>query len=457
MLMNDSALDRLPPNDQAAEQAVIGSILVDPDVLSRLASMLDPEDFFYDRHRWIYESAIALYDRQSKIDLVTVGRELEDRNRLEDSGGAIYLAQIIAETPTSLHAEYYAQIVRRTAIQRRMIGAGGRIAAIGYQAGFDLDTALGEAEELIFALRQDRIRRDFTALRDILDRFFEETIAAPSDLQSLETLHTGFIDLDKLLGGLKRSDLILLAARPGIGKSSFAMNIAYNAAKSLGATVAVFSLEMSKEQLAQRLLSSEAGVDSVRLRLDMLSDAEQERVMASIHSLSELNIFIDDTPLGRMADMRSKARRLAAEHPIDLIIVDYLQLCHGSGSENRVQELGEISRSLKALARELNAPVLALSQLSRAVETRSPHIPMLSDLRESGSLEQDADVVLFIYREDVYYSEKEWEKRFPSKPYPRGIADIIVAKHRNGPTGQVSLLWFEKTTRFVNLNVRDDR
>ncbi|MFN8535570.1 MAG: replicative DNA helicase [Dehalococcoidia bacterium] len=457
MLINDSALDRLPPNDQAAEQAVIGSILVDPDVLARLQAVVEPNDFFYDRHRWIYEALVSLFDRQSKVDLVTVARELEDRNRLESAGGPIYLAQMIAETPTSLHAEYYAGIVKRTALQRRMIAVGGQIAAIGYQAGSDLELAMAEVEELVYGLRVTRVRRGFVHLREILDELFEQTIAVPESESLVESVPTGFIDLDRLLGGLKRSDLVILAARPGMGKSSFALNVALNAARSRNATVAVTSLEMSSDQLANRLLASESGIDSRRLRLDQLSDAEQSRLMESIASLSDLNIFIDDTPAARVADLRAKIRRLHAETPLDLVVIDYLQLIQGVGNENRVQEVGEISRSLKALARELNVPVLALSQLSRAVESRSPHIPMLSDLRESGSIEQDSDVVLFIYREDVYYTEKEWEKRFPTKPYPRGIVDIIVAKHRNGPTGQVSLLWFEKTTKFVNLNVQADR
>jgi replicative DNA helicase len=457
MLINDPVVDRLPPNDQAAEQAVIGSILVDPDILPRLQTLVEPDDFFYDRHRWIYEAVIALFDRQAKVDLVTVARELADRNRLDDAGGPVYLAQMIAETPTSLHADYYAGIVKRTALQRRMIAVGGQIAAIGYQAGADIERAMAEVEELVYSLRVSRARRGFVHLRDILDELFEATIAVPESDTLVEAVKTGFIDLDRLLGGLKRSDLIVLAARPGMGKSSFALNVALNAARSQGATVAVSSLEMSSDQLANRLLASESGIDSRRIRLDQLSDAEQTRLMEAIATLSELNIFIDDTPAARIAELRAKVRRLHAERPLDLVIVDYLQLLHGSGGDNRVQEIGEISRSLKALARELNVPVLALSQLSRAVESRSPHIPMLSDLRESGSIEQDADVVLFIYRDDVYYTEKEWEKRFPTKPYPRGIVDIIVAKHRNGPTGQISLLWFEKTTKFVNLNVRDER
>jgi replicative DNA helicase len=395
----------------------------------------------------------VLFDRQVSINLVTVARELEDRGRLDTSGGRPYLSQVMAETPTSLHAEYYAAIVRRTSIQRKMISAAGQIAAIGYNAS-DVEVALSEAEQLIFNIRQERVSRDFSHIRDILDKYFEETIAAPSEAGVDGILPTGFIDLDRLLGGLKKSDLVILAARPGLGKSSFAMNVAHYAAQEEKATVAVFALEMAKEQLAQRLLAAESGVDSIRLRLEMLSEAEQQRVMNAIGKLSELEIYIDDTPMIRVDQIRSKARRLHGEHPIDLIVIDYLQLIQGSGTENRVQEISEISRSLKGLARELNVPVLALSQLSRAVESRTPHIPMLSDLRESGSIEQDADVVMFIYREDVYYTEKDWERKFPTKPYPRGIAEIHVAKHRNGPTGQVSLLFFEKTTRFVNLNVQ---
>ncbi|MCS7001692.1 MAG: replicative DNA helicase [Dehalococcoidia bacterium] len=460
MMTNDLAADRLPPQDILAEQSVVGSILIDPERLDIVADIVRPDDFFYDKTRKIYEACLSLYERREAINIVTVARELEDRNRLDDVGGPSYLAAIVADTPTSMHAEYYAGIVHRTAMQRRIIAVGAQIAQIGYDAGPEIEKALDDVEELVFGLREQRVSKDFVHLRDALERVFEESVAVPVEQQEKNAIPTGFLDLDRLLGGLKRSDLILLAARPGLGKSSLALNIAYHAAAhpAVRATVAIFSLEMATDQLVQRMLASHVGIETSRLRLDLMNDDEQQRLMAAMSELADLNIYLDDTPMVRVSEIRSKARRLHARQPIDLIIVDYLQLIQGNksgrGGENRVQELGDVSRSLKILARELNVPVLAVAQLSRAVETRSPHIPVLSDLRESGSLEQDADVVLFIYREDVYYSEKEWERKFPTKPYPKGIADIIVAKHRNGPTGQISLLFFGKTTRFVNLNAQ---
>src|SRR5579884_3983580 len=334
-------------------------------------------------------------------------------------------------------------LIDRAAIRRRLIRAAGRIAQLGYDESIDTDQALEQAEQVLFAVGERRAARDFQRLADVLRAYWEQLLLA-ADVDRLQRgIPTDFKDLDKLLGGLQRSDLIIVAARPSMGKSSFALCLARNAAVRFGAKVGIFSLEMSQLQLAQRLLFSESGVDSSRLRQANLSPAERRKLAEALSVLAAAPIYLDDTPNIPLGELRAKARRLHHEVGLDLLVIDYLQLIQAGGRENRVQEISEISRSLKALARELNIPVVALSQLSRAVESRSPHIPLLSDLRESGSLEQDADVVLFIYREEVYDRDTE----------NKGIAEIHVAKHRNGPTGQVSLLWLEKLTKFVDLSV----
>lgn len=449
-------LEKLPPHDVDAEEAVLGSLLLDPEAISQIASFLYPDDFFREQNRWIFDAVLKIHDRGEGLNQVTLSHQLDTDGKLESVGGRGYLARLVAMVPTSVHIEHYGQIVAKTALMRRLINAAGQIAAIGYDGGHDVDAALARSEEILFGLSQTRAGRDFVHIREVLDKYFEESGFVPkTDGETLTSIPSGFIEMDKMLGGLQRSDLLILAARPAMGKTSLALNIAYNAAaKPHRARVAIFSLEMSKEQIVQRLLSSESGVDSQRLRLDMLSDIERRRVMQATGVLAEAPIYIDDSPTLRAVEMRSKARRLHQQHGVDLIIVDYLQLLQGSSSgDNRVQEISEISRSMKALAREINVPVIALSQLSRAVETRTPHIPMLSDLRESGSLEQDADIVFFIYREEVYINEQEWLRKNPGLPYPRGIADIIIAKHRNGPTGQVKLFFFNKTTKFGDMEL----
>jgi replicative DNA helicase len=354
----------------------------------------------------------------------------------------LYLGRLLEIVPTSLHIEEYGRIVERTALMRRLISAGGKIASLGYADAFDVDTTLEKAEQLLLTVSQKRATRDFESLSDVLREYLEQLEQMHDGERTRYGVPTGFIDLDKLTAGLQRSDLIILAARPSMGKTSFALNIGATAAMKYRATVAMFSLEMSNGQLAARLLSTESGVDSTRLRGGRLSEVEVRKLDRALQVLSEAPIYVDDTPGISIMELRSKARRLQADVGVDLVIVDYLQLIEGSrGRDNRVQEISEISRSLKSLARELHVPVLALSQLSRAVESRSPHIPMLSDLRESGSIEQDADVVMFIYREDHYNKDSE----------KKGIAEIHVAKHRNGPVGQVSLFFNAQTTRFADL------
>lgn len=444
--------EKLPPHDTDAEEAVIGSLLIDPETIFRVGSFLKGEDFFRETNRLTYEACLSLYERNEVIDQISLGQELARQGKLENVGGAAYLSHLASIVPTSIHIEYYAQIVHRLAMMRRLISAAGQIAAIGYEAGPDVDAALNKAEDILFRLHHGESRRDFVPIRDVLYQYFEESgLAVPPRGGYLPHVLTGFPMLDEFLGGLQRSDMIILAARPSLGKSSLALSIARNAAIEQGAHVAIFSLEMAKEQLAQRLLASEAEVDSKQVRLGLFNTIEEKRIMDAAGVLSETPIYVDDSPLLKVVEMRSKARRLYYEKGIDLIIVDYLQLIRGDGRENRVQEMSEISRSVKALARELDVPVLAVSQLSRAVESRTEHIPLLSDLRESGSIEQDADVVLFIYRDDVYYTKDEWDRRNPGKLYPKGIADIIIAKHRNGPLGRPSLRFIEKVAKFTNL------
>jgi replicative DNA helicase len=339
-------------------------------------------------------------------------------------------------------------------MMRRIIAAGEQIATIGYEAEPDADAALNRAEDILFRLRQGRISRDLVPLRQVLDEFFEQGISPRVREVAHPHVLTGFPALDEILGGLQRSDAIVLGARPSLGKSSLALSIARNAAVEQGACVALFSLEMAKEQVAQRLVAGESMVDSRRIRLGLNTEGEERRIMDAIGVLSEAPIYLDDSPVLGTSELRSKARRLHNEQGIDLIIVDYLQLMQGDGRfQNPVQQMSHISQSVKALARELDVPLLAISQLSRAVEARDPKIPQLSDLRESGSIEQDADVVLFIYRDDFYYTQEKWEGKYPAKPYPRGVADIIIAKHRNGPIGQVKLRFRKNVTKFEGEDV----
>lgn len=440
-------MEKLLPQNIEAECGVLGSIIIDPEAIVQVAEFLFPDDFYRDAHRTIYEVILQLYEQREPADFITICDELERRNKLEDVGGASYITSLINQVPTSGNVEYYGRIVERNAILRRLIEAAGQIAAIAYQEE-DADIALDKAEQLIFNISQRHARSDFSLLRDILSEYMNKLDQLHERRGTIVGVPTGFTDLDHLLGGLQKSDLIILAARPAVGKTSLALTMAHNTAIKHQRSVAIFSLEMSKEQLVQRLLSMDAGIDQQRLRTGWIEDDEWERIVFAMGTLSEANIWIDDTAGISTVEMRSKARRLQAEHGVDLIIVDYLQLMQslsGSGkrNENRVQEISEISRNLKGLARELNVPVLALAQLSRAVESRQSKVPQLSDLRESGSIEQDADIVMFIYRDDVYNPETE----------RKNIADIIVAKHRNGPVGEVSLYFQASQTRFHDLEV----
>jgi replicative DNA helicase len=448
---------RLPPNDNDAEEAVIGSLLIDGAAIFQIADFLQPADFYFEQNRWLYEAAVALYQRDEAINQVTLAQELLRQGRLESCGGAARLSYLISVCPTSLDIEHYARIVYRLSVMRQLISAGDRITAIGYEAAPDVEESLAKAEGLLFKLRRGQSTGDLTHIRQVLDKYFEEVPeTAGEKAERLPFVLSGFAGLDEFLGGLQRADLVIVAGRPSMGKTSLALNIARNAAVDHRACIALFSLEMSRDSLVTRLVSSESGVTARRIRFgEHKTEDDERRVMEATGVLSEAPIYIDDTPMIRMAELRSKALRLNYERGIDMVIVDYLQLMQGEGGsrgENRVQEISYISRALKGLARELNAPVLAVSQLSRAVEWRASHEPQLSDLRESGSIEQDADVVLFIYRDEYYYkTEEEWVEAHPKEPdlpYPREEADVIIAKHRNGPTGRVKLRFKHSLAKF---------
>ncbi len=442
--------ERLQPHDIEAEEAVIGSLLIDGESITKVISRIQPRDFYRDRNAYCYEACLALFERREAINQVTVTSQLNLQERLDLVGGAAYLSHLVSSVPTSVHVEHYANIVSRCATMRRLIGAASEIAAVGYEGTADEEAALSRAENLLFGVRAGRATREFVPLRIILDQYLEERASTSELLQDVSAqINSGFDSLDDILGGLQRADLLIIAARPSVGKSALAVNMAINAAKE-GGSVGVFSLEMSREQLAMRILAGESRVDSHRLRLGLYTEAEEQRIIESVGSLSELTVYIDDTPLQGMNEMRSKARRLHLERSLDMLVVDYMQLIEGTRWRgNRVQEISEISQGLKGMARDLNIPVLAVSQLSRAVEMRPSHRPQLSDLRESGSIEQDADVVMFIYREDLYTTEEEWLQRHPDgRPYPKNVAEIIIAKHRHGPIGSLKLLFQDRLVSF---------
>lgn len=433
------------PYNIEAERSVLGSIMTHRDAIISIASWLKPEDFYRETHTWVYEAQLDCYNRREPPDLVTVAAELDRRGRLETVGGAVYLSSLVDAVPTPVHVEYYGHIVERCAVLRRLITAGGEIAAIGYEASDDVDDSLSRAEELIFAISQRRVTRDFVPIRDVTSEYFDRLSRLRATHSGVIGVPTGLRDMDELLGGLQPSDLVVLAARPSAGKSSLALTIAHNAAR-LGSAVGIFTLEMSREQLVQRFIAMETNVESHRLREGRLDDDEFQLVSEAMGRLSEMPIYIDDSPGITVSELRSKARRLHTEAEVEVVVIDYLQLMTGRRSENRVQEISEITRGLKALARELNVPVLALSQLSRSVEHRTPHIPILADLRESGSIEQDSDVVMFIYREAMYDAEIEEKKKH--------IAEIHIAKHRNGPIGKLMLYFDNATTHFRDLDMR---
>jgi replicative DNA helicase len=434
----------LPPQNVEAEASLIGSLLIDKDAIIKVADIVGLDDFYVTKNSQIFESILGLFEHREPIDVVTLADSLEKKGHLESIGGASYLTELVNSVPSSAHVAQYAHIVADKATLRRLIEAASSINSMAYGEGGALDSVLDEAEQALFAVSQKHLKQNFTPIQEVLTSSFERLDTLHKDKNALRGVPTGYRELDNLLAGLQNSDLIILAARPSMGKTSFALNIAQHVATKEGIPVGIFSLEMSKEQLIDRLLSSEAGIDSWKLRTGNLEDSDFEKINKAMGTLSESPIYIDDSAMANVMEMRTKARRLQSENDLGLIVIDYLQLMSGrsSGGDNRVQEISEISRGLKGLARELNVPVIALSQLSRSVEMRSPKIPQLSDLRESGSIEQDADVVMFIYREDYY--EKESERK--------GMADLLIKKHRNGPTGEVELFFQPEQMLFKSVD-----
>ena len=439
--------DRTLPHSLDAEKSVLGAILIHNEAFNHAAELIDSRDFFRDAHRRIFEKMIVLSERGDAIDLITLKDELARSGELDEVGGPAYIASLADGVPRSANIEHYARIVKEKSTLRNLIYSANKILTTAYEAEQDADLILDEAEKSIFEIAEDRIREGFVPLRDLVQGSFA-TIEKLQQHKGLVTgVPTGFADLDEMTSGLQRSDLILIAARPSMGKTSLVLNVAQHVGAQTDMTVGFFSLEMSKEQLFMRLLTSEARIDAHRFRTGHLSEKDYGRLSHALGTLAESRVFIDDTASIGVLEMRAKARRLKAEHGLHLLIVDYIQLMQGRGRfENRQAELASISRSLKGLAKELHVPIVALSQLSRAPETRSDHRPQLSDLRESGALEQDADVVLFIFREEQYRDDNGQPNQAAE-----GIAEIIIGKQRNGPTGVVKLAFIKEHTRFENL------
>ena len=442
--------ERIPPQSIEAEESLLGAILIDRDALVRIADMVTPEDFYKDNHRAIFEAMLDLFKNREPIDLLSLGNRLEEKKQLEQIGGRAYLISLANAVPTAAHLTHYAAIVQKKATLRRLQKAAAEITNLSFEQAEEVDHILDKAEQKLFGVSQKYLKQAFVPVADVLTEAFDRIDELHQEKGKLRGLSTGFHELDNILAGLQKSDLVILAARPSVGKTSLALDIARNVATRLRVPVGLFSLEMSKEQLVDRLICAEAGVDLWRMRTGRLSDRPEQddfsRLSHAFGLLSEAPIFIDDSATASIMEMRTRARRLQMEKGLGLLIVDYLQLMESrTRIENRVQEVSEITRSLKSIARELNIPVLALSQLSRAVEARSPAIPKLADLRESGSIEQDSDVVLFIYR-------KAMDKGAANlTPEERHIADIYISKHRNGPTGQIQLYFDEQKVSFRNL------
>ena len=435
---------RALPHNLEAERSVLGAILIHNEAFNYAVELIDANDFFRDAHRRIFEKMIALGERTQAIDLVTLKEALAQTGELDEVGGPAYIASLVDGVPRSTNVEHYARIVKEKSTLRALIHASNGIAQRAWEAEEEPNIILDEAERLIFQIAEDRAREGFVSMRKIVDESLPKIEQLFEHKQLITGVPSGFDDLDLMTRGLQPSDLIIVAARPSMGKTSLVLNIAETAALKHGATVGFFSLEMSKESLFIRLLTSVAKIDAHRLQTGHVGQRDYDRLSSAISQLSEAPIYIDDSPGLGVLEMRAKARRLAAEHGLKLLVVDYLQLMTGRGRfDNRTLELAAISRGLKSLAKELNVPVLALSQLSRAPEARSDHRPLLSDLRESGALEQDADVVLMIFRPEMYPDCKEEDK---------GIAELIIAKQRNGPTGTVNLAFIREHTRFQNLS-----
>jgi len=444
MTAMEIGFDRVPPQNIEAEQAVLGSILLEADALLTAMERLRPEDFYQPVHRMIYETMIELGEEGQPIDLVTLTAALQDKQRLEEAGGVDYLSRLLSVVPTAANVDYYARIVEEKSLLRRLIRTATEIVQEGYAGAEDVGLLLSDAEQRILEISNRRTDSGFVSIRDVLMDVFEQIEYLYHHKGGVTGIPSGFPDLDRMTSGFQRSDLIIVAARPSVGKTAFALNIAQNVGVRARETVAIFSLEMSASQLVQRMICAESNVDAGRLRTGKLEGDDWEKLTMAIGALSEADIYIDDTPGITVTDIRAKLRRLKKERGLGLVVIDYLQLIQGRGrpGENRQQEVSEISRTLKQIARELEVPVIALSQLSRGVEQRQDKRPMLSDLRESGSIEQDADIVAFLYRDDYY--DRETEKK--------NIIEIIIAKQRNGPVGTVELVFLKNFNKFVSLD-----
>lgn len=444
--IGEDLADRMPPQNIQAEESALGALMIDQDAIIKVADILRSEDFYSKKHGIIYHAIIDLYAKHEPIDLLSLSNRLEAKKVLENIGGASYLTNLVTRVPSSAHVAHYAKIIQHKASLRRLIQSAAKIAELGYKEDQDIDEILDKAEQEIFSVSQKHVSQDFAPIKPMLAHAFERLDSLHKSDGTLRGIATGFTELDNKLAGLQKSDLITLAARPSLGKTSLALDIARSAAVNSGVPVGIFSLEMSKDQLVDRLLCSQGGVDLWKYRTGKLSDQGENndfvKVNHAIDVLSKAPIFIDDSSATNVMQMRTMARRLQAEQDLGLLIIDYLQLMQGTKqTDSRVNEISEISRSLKTLARELNIPILALSQLSRAVESRPDQVPKLSDLRESGSIEQDSDVVLFIYREDRVRQNSD-------RP---NIADILISKHRNGPVGQIQLYFNENFASFRSL------
>src|SRR5680860_399086 len=441
---------KVPPQNIDAEKSLLGAVLIDEETLADISEHVTAKDFYEKRHAIIYDGMMRLYEKHRPVDLLTLTEELKQKKELETVGGSTYLTELTNYVPTAAHAEAYAELVSQKAVRRRQIKASGDISELGYNEDTSTEELLEKAEAELFSVSDQSLKQDLVSIESILTESFDRMEELHRNKGTLRGVRTGYRDLDNMTAGLQRSDLVILASRPAMGKTTLVTNLAYNVATIAKQPVLFFSLEMSKEQLVDRMLADASGVDAWNIRTGNLSDDDFSKLSEAMGELAEAPIFIDDTPGLSVLQMRTKARRATHDQPLGIVIIDYLQLMQGSGSSssygNRVQEVSEISRGLKLIARELNVPVIALSQLSRSVESRSPQIPQLADLRESGSIEQDADIVMFIYREAYYNPETEREN----------ITDLIIAKHRNGPTGKIELYFHPERLRFMSLDRKHD-